>query len=400
LEGVNNSKPRFLPIIYVLFASMFMAINITAKATTIVYLGLGILLFIIYNSFLLRLATKKDLKISNGNRNLNSIGVLAVVLITINFISNIYNSGSSYLNIFYLVISILFYLFTTKVVWNSKALSFISSLSVIYLIINLILLLRTGDFESFKGFFNNPNILGAYTGFLLFFPTIKFLESDTRRRKTGWFLTICMMLFLVYCSGSRSVLLALFAAVAVYVVYGIISKNKARYISFFVIILSASLGFLFIYPNLNRYQWFYRVNDFVVSTTGKNIYSGREQIWSAVLEIVKQKPLLGHGAAAEASQFLNISYSSHNLFLNILLQSGWFGLLVFFLILLSIWKVLWTGRHLTRTRLTSAFFVAIIVHQMFEISFTQNNFSIGMVQWLILGVGSSYALNNYKSSIN
>ena len=67
-------------------------------------------------------------------------------------------------------------------------------------------------------------------------------------------------------------------------------------------------------------------------------FSGREDIWLALIELIKQRLLFGYGASASPQQFLPIGLSSHNLYLQIALQSGLTGLALLILLFWNIWK--------------------------------------------------------------
>lgn len=43
-------------------------------------------------------------------------------------------------------------------------------------------------------------------------------------------------------------------------------------------------------------------------------------------------------------------------------------------------------------KLSASFLIAVIIHQTFELTFTQNNFGIGLIQWLVILIGLSVDL--------
>ena len=125
---------------------------------------------------------------------------------------------------------------------------------------------------------------------------------------------------------------------------------------------------------------------------GKSLFTGRERLWPFLATLISRHPLLGYGPGALPAAFLDTDRSSHSLYLQISLQSGVFGLVLFLLLMGRIWSFYWVGRDDPIVRLSGAFLTGILVHQTFEVSLTQNELPIGLVQWLILGMGVSQIL--------
>jgi O-antigen ligase len=127
--------------------------------------------------------------------------------------------------------------------------------------------------------------------------------------------------------------------------------------------------------------------------TGKNLLSGRDYIWNILLDLISNKLWLGYGAGALPSHFFDTDLSSHNLYLQISLQVGILGLILLLIFLYFIWMKLRLSLNDKKTALVASYFVGIIIYQLFEITLTQNNFGLAIIQWLIIGLGLSLSFN-------
>ncbi|GKV64674.1 hypothetical protein NCCP2331_08270 [Sporosarcina sp. NCCP-2331] len=127
--------------------------------------------------------------------------------------------------------------------------------------------------------------------------------------------------------------------------------------------------------------------------------SGREAIWVPLIEIINNHPFIGHGPGVTTEHVMSLDFSSHNLYLQVALQNGYIGLALLLLLFFIIWISFWKVRKDNTIKLVSSFFIAILIHQLFEVSFTQNQLTVGMLQWLIISVGFSVLLAKKRSDI-
>lgn len=152
------------------------------------------------------------------------------------------------------------------------------------------------------------------------------------------------------------------------------------------------------------YKWdnFYKLNEITINLTGKPLMTGRNTIWAQLVDVISLKPWLGYGASVLPEDFLSISFSAHNLYLQTALQTGIIGVVLLAIFFFFIWKSFWENRHDSKIILVASFFIGIIMHQSFEVTLTQNYFSIGLLQWIIIAMGLHYSLNknSKKSELN
>lgn len=240
----------------------------------------------------------------------------------------------------------------------------------------------------------NENVIGSFLVFLLFWPIAARLLAERQLDKLLW-TTISVVGFLgMIHSGARSTWFAFGGAFLTYMLYDIIIRRKIVYIGYFFGVAAVVVFVTVIYPQLFDTPLAAVLQEYSLRLTGRNFFSGRQYLWPVILDAIKQRPWLGYGASATPALIMDTSLSSHNLFLQISLQVGLVGMTIFGVFLLSIWNCFWYGRDNRIVRLSTAFFVAVMLHQLFEVSLTQNNLAVGILQWFGLSVGLSYSLEN------
>lgn len=235
----------------------------------------------------------------------------------------------------------------------------------------------------------NENILGALIGFLLFWPMAGYIVAKNKWERLIWLAIISIGVVAIFHIGARSVWLALVAVFVVYIVFPVVGRSRTIYLGTFVLLVFALLSGMYAYTELHSSSLGAILQDFVLDTTGRDLFSGRHRLWPPLLDAIRARPWIGYGPSATPSLVMNTRLSSHNLYLQIALQVGIAGLGMFLGVLYALWRIYWLGKDDRVTRLSAAFLVGIMVHQMFEVSMTQNHMAIGITQWLALGVGVS-----------
>ncbi|MEQ8754069.1 MAG: O-antigen ligase family protein [Coleofasciculus sp. G1-WW12-02] len=300
-----------------------------------------------------------------------------------------------------LLLIIIFFLSMSLKAWSSKDIKLFAIVSALFITINTLWWIASGgSYILFQGYFDNPNTLGSYVYLLLFFPLARSLEISRFRYKILWFSIIIIGFFVLLSTNSRSSLLALIFTVLGYLLWNKITKTKWTYyltLPVFVCFLTVALH---IYLRLYNSPDSIAYNSFVYEHTGKNLFNGRTTLWLQLIDAISFKPLYGYGPATLPIDLVNIDLSAHNFYLQLLIQVGILGFLNFIIIVGMIWHILWIGRDNSIVHLAGAFLLGILVHQMFEVSLTQNNLSVGLLQWLIIsiGVSRSLAIRHYSSN--
>lgn len=249
-------------------------------------------------------------------------------------------------------------------------------------------------------FFVNPNTLGIVMYVILFIHLIAFVVKKDIINRTFFVFIVFADLVILLVSTSRSVWFALFVAVFTYLSYNVINKNKFNYRISFMIILFVAMSITYIYPKLYSMDFGWKLNNYIYNYTGKNLFSGRQELWSHLLFFIEKKPFLGYGVSSSPSDFFQTDLASHNTYIAVLLQTGLVGLVFYFLILFVVWELLYveTTRGLFNvqsSKLLFSFFAGLLIYQVFEMTLIKGGYSIDVLQWMLIAIGIG-AINSQR----
>lgn len=146
------------------------------------------------------------------------------------------------------------------------------------------------------------------------------------------------------------------------------------------------------YLNVNSIGSVAFLNDWLFRTTGRTALSGREVIWPIIADAIQIKPYWGWGAGTLPHDIYPTSYSSHNFYLQLLLQVGVFGFLPLCVFLLSIWRVVNLENYKSQyTKFSSSVFVLMVLHNCTEVNMMQNQLPSSIQAWIVISCGVSVA---------
>lgn len=316
--------------------------------------------------------------------------ILSTLFIFVNLIGLFNNFNSrSFITLFQFITLIGFFIFSSLIDWTEYRLKIARNLSIIYIIVNFGYWAISRFHVPFKSFYPNPNLIGIFAFLTAFF-------IFTTKRKSNLFFGL-LILLLMYASGARSVYLSLALALLTYIFWPSISKKKNRYINFILIVIAGVISFTFVYPKLILWDKFYLINNFVREYTNKNLYSGREFIWSSLIDKINEQPFFGYGTGILPNQLIDSGLSAHNFYLQIATQNGYLGLAILLVLFVYIWSLFFRNKESRIVRISASYFSAILIYLTFEVSLTQNQIASGIIMWFIFSVGLSFSLNNYKN---
>lgn len=199
-------------------------------------------------------------------------------------------------------------------------------------------------------------------------------------------------------TNSRSALLTCL----IFIILVLALKNRdesgARFLTnaVFICILIGVLTFSIVYPSLYGTNLGFQLESLSREWLNKNFFSGRELVWKMVLLAVHGNEALGLGLQMTPSMIYNTDFSSHNMYLQTILQSGVVGLL---LLLCLFWMI--RGKLVEcgdfSSRVGVSLLLAMLVHECLEVSLTQNNFTYGLLIWTVIGI--SLALGQSSKSV-
>lgn len=244
---------------------------------------------------------------------------------------------------------------------------------VVYLVAIFLISLFYRPANGFSLFINKN-----YAGMVIFFVFSALVILPIRR---SWlkYAALGTALVLIALADSRSVMLAI--AWWAFTYYFLQAKAGARAAFLATVILAA--GCTLIYILAENYGL-----DSGAQVAGKSLETGRQVIWRAAIDEIKESPWVGYGLGALPKSYGSDSHydnlSLHNHHLQWTYQTGLVGLLLFLWLLYRLYR---SSLNTKSGAISGAFLLALIVQQSFEVVLTQNNLALALAYWGILSYG-------------
>src|SRR5690625_724847 len=202
------------------------------------------------------------------------------------------------------------------------------------------------------------------------------------------FLFVTLMnLILIIATSARSILIAIFFLI---ILWTVLKFKRSLFNRLIYIVLAGNILFIGLYVFLSYIRLGAILNDWSRSIFNKNLFSGRTEIWIEVMKKVIEKPVFGYGIGVKPSHITHLKLTTHNMYLQFLMEFGIVGLILFILLLISIWRLLMKRIDHFVVRWSSCFMLSILVYLSFELTLFQNNYSIAFFQWIIMTIGINY----------
>lgn len=165
----------------------------------------------------------------------------------------------------------------------------------------------------------NTNTGATYTVFSLFAALVVLRYLSLKHEILGYFTVLALLRTgtLVLWHLARGAFSALFFFVCFFLLFLLLdpSKHKKLYAFICCFAVFGSLLFVWAYVALSRTGYNARMPLFY-----KNVFSGREDIWTEVWNMLVRQPILGIGSGYELSSFFE--YNMHNAMYDILIVHG------------------------------------------------------------------------------
>lgn len=193
----------------------------------------------------------------------------------------------------------------------------------------------------------NTNTGATYTVFSLFAALIVLRYLSLKREIMGYFIVLALLRTgtLVLWHLARGAFSALFFFICFFMLFLLMdpSEHKKLYglLSFFAVF--GSLLFVWAYVALSKTGYNMKMPLFY-----KNVFSGREQIWTEVWNMLVKQPLLGIGSGYELSSFFE--YNMHNAMYDILVVHGFIVFAIAAFVIIS--RLLGMRDHIRRNPYT------------------------------------------------
>jgi exopolysaccharide production protein ExoQ len=268
---------------------------------------------------------------------------------------------------FYLCCTLLFALFMTEFYSVDILIDKIFTNHIIILLMSILFIIffsndaiesnvfNLGSFNSYmisslRGPFNHKNEFAAILAVTCLLSIAVFYRSKNLSKKIMCILILVTSAYLLLKTNSSTAVLCIIAPIICFLLFKNL-KIKINYLTIFILGNICLIIFQAVYIN-NIYS-FETVNQLMKTYLNRDIsFTGRDAIWFYVLEVIKQRPILGYGYFTfwgynELENFIysNTFYgfsSAHNGILEMLLQLGMVGGVFFIALLID------TGRKIKK----------------------------------------------------
>jgi O-antigen ligase len=255
--------------------------------------------------------------------------------------------------------------------------------------------LSMGMPKSLVALFSAKNML-PYVGilgcFFFLLPAKKTGRTFYMLTRLGCWIGIFLAIAIAVLASARVAVLSIIFGTIFYLVWPLMTRRFLRYNGILILMFINIAVLTAFMATMNNLPYMPLINKVSIDVSGRTIKSGRELIWPALLVAIKDKPILGWGPDvkpgkffAEESKGLGADLSAHNLYLQVAFETGLLGLFALLFMLYRIWKMFYPGRYDPKVRLGATFFMVMLFQQTFSVSLTQQNMSLAILMWTIVG---------------
>lgn len=385
-----------------IFEKTYIWIGVTiALAPILETMQILLLVLLSILSFILKVLLEDNFKFKYTPINAWVIGFILIYALSAIISMNVVTS----LKISLLIISfILFYFVSVNSIENKKQLNIMIAIFVITgLVVSLYGIYQYmfgGSFASssyvdkemfedistrITGTFDNPNVMGEYLLFIIPLAITYLFNLKGLVKKIVAFSIIVIMTISLALTYSRGCYLGLIASVGVF----LLLIN----LKFIILFLAGILAVPFVLPSsiINRFT--------SIGNTGDSSTSYRISIWKGAIDMIKDywyRPI-GQGTVAFNSIYPFYSYSgvgaehTHNLFLQIIIETGILGVISFIGILFKFYQTLCHGLKVSNDKEISVCMIAFIsgmtgflIQSLFDNTWYNNR--IILIFWIFIAL--------------
>lgn len=381
--GQNNNQFKYDSIFISIFFLLLLANTLDrAQIKELQYVGelsIGLTLFVMFLLLIKTwiVSTTYDVSLT---RIYTSFTLLMIVF-TASFLRSDYMDGYHYIH---LLFHVLFIVGAIRMYWHRVHVKIASYIFGFITVILFLHWMQSGFIMfGFKSIYRNENYLAVFL-FALFFFHILAVKYSRYMERVIFLIVLAMNALLIVTTSARSVLIGIFV---IFIAWIIAKSYRKLFDKLIYIVLVGNFLFVGLYVGLKDTGFGDLLNGFSLTVFNKNLFSGRPEIWQGVISAILEKPLFGYGLGVKAHEVADTHLTAHNMYLQILLEFGIIGFVVFLLVILSIWTLLMKRTKHFVARLSACFMLGILVYNTFELTLFQNNYSIAVFQWLIMSIG-------------
>lgn len=234
-------------------------------------------------------------------------------------------------------------------------------------IVNLFTVIAFPDglYTDSRGISNGYFFLGLdniHSMFILPLLCIKLLRM--KQEKSFFYTVVILIIFSlsVYLTWSATAIVAISAFIMLIGLYKLKISPRILNISFYYFLIFISFFSIVIF------RWEEIFSYLIEGVLEKDLeLSGRTFLWDRIFSAIQQKPYLGYGILSrEQMIFMTGNSHCHSLFLQVLFQSGYIGIISYLIILFSIIKPLWNYKNTYAGYVLSTCIFAYLINFLVE----------------------------------
>ena len=198
---------------------------------------------------------------------------------------------------------------------------------------------------------------------------LDYREAEKLRIRTLVFLGMIVVTTLLFRSSTGFAVS--FVSFALLLIKTVFMKGEMKMAkSWLFLLIAVAIGILVVFL---RQISFYA--DFIESVFGKDAsFTGRVDLWDQVLKLIAKNPVFGYGHLSMDGYIIFgnehwMSASCHNLYLDIMVEAGIIGLVIFFIMLLILLRNIDRCEYSSMAQTFSILFFACLIAFNFEVYF-------------------------------
>ncbi|MDP3293537.1 MAG: O-antigen ligase family protein [Nevskia sp.] len=217
------------------------------------------------------------------------------------------------------------------------------------------------------------------------------------------FSSLLFFVFLSYLGISydfRALIYLSFTIFGLFTIFNVAQYNRFRPLLMFTFLISAMSLFFYFYIHIDDFEITQQLNLLTQDKTGRQLTSGRQDLWPFILDYAMNTPIYGAGGGVLPKDFLSADFSSHNYYLQLFLQKGLIGLFLIFIFTMNIWNLMnraqWGD---ARVNFSASVFLAFLVHNVTEVLMFQNALMVSIPAWIVISFGAAEPLETARNAL-
>ncbi len=227
------------------------------------------------------------------------------------------------------------------------------------------------------------------TSFIFLFLYFIYLDSKTSKQSKVVFTLIWIVTAIL--NESRTFVLLVPIFLIIYLYWNKISKSLKNYKLIFYTVVIMLFVIPIVYIWLSGSSYAYVLNEYALKYTNSRFFTGRDLIWSQLLNnYYSGNVLFGGGHHISPQYVFDDIKSSHNTYISILVRTGIVGVVLFLNLLKNVWVRYFEFKSVPAVKLSAVFFLVLLLKQSSELSLIGNNIAVSVMTWLVIAYGLIY----------